>query len=170
MPSTKENLETAFAGESQANRKYTAFARKAKAEGFDKIALLFKTISEAETIHALGHLDALDGVGSTEENLKAALEGETYEVNEMYPPMLEQAKADGHKGARMFGLALSAEKVHAKLYAMALEAVAGGKDLGDDLQFYLCPVCGNIEIGQPTTPCVICSAPADRFAKYHGAK
>jgi len=162
MPTTLDNLHTAFAGESQANRKYLAFAAQADKDGMPNIAKLFRTAAEAETIHAFGHLKAMGGIGSTVENLKAAVAGETYEHEEMYPPMLEQAKAEGHKAARMFGYAVEAEEVHAKLYQMALEAAERGEDLSTS-EFYLCPVCGHIEIGQPTDPCKICGAKADKF-------
>ncbi len=161
MPTTIDNLKEAFAGESQANQKYRAFARKAEQDGFPNIARLFRTTAEAERIHAEGHLKALEAIGSTSENLQAAIDGETYEYKEMYPPMLAQAEADAHKAKRMFGYALDAEAVHAKLYAMALEAVKTGKDL--DAEFYLCPVCGNIEIGKPTESCKICGAKAEKF-------
>jgi rubrerythrin len=159
---TIENLKEAFAGESQANQKYRAFAKKAEKEGFPNVARLFRTAAEAERIHAEGHLGSLEGIGSTADNLQAAIEGETYETNVMYPPMFEQAKAEDHKAKRMFGYALDAEAVHAKLYAMALEAVKQGKDL-TEVEFYLCPVCGNIEIGKPTEACKVCGAKADKF-------
>ncbi len=161
--STAEDLKTAFAGESQANQKYRAFADKAEREGFPNIAKLFRTTAEAERIHAAGHLGSMDGIGSTAENLKAAIGGETYEFTEMYPPMLEQAKAEGHKAAaRMFDYALSAEAVHAKLYALALEAAASGKDL-TEVKFYLCPVCGNIELGTPPAECPVCGLKGEKF-------
>src|SRR5512137_2975448 len=105
MASTETNLKEAFAGESQANRKYLAFARKAEQEGFANVARLFRTAAEAETIHAHGHLAALDGIRSTAENLTEAVGGETYEYREMYPPMLERAQTAGHKAKRMFGYA-----------------------------------------------------------------
>jgi rubrerythrin len=162
MPTTIENMKTAFAGESQANQKYRAFAKKAEQDGFPNVARLFRTTAEAERIHAEGHLGSLDGVGDTAANLQAAIEGETYETNVMYPPMYEQAKAEDHKAKRMFGYALDAEAVHAKLYAMALEAVKSGKDL-TDVEFYLCPVCGNIELGKPTENCKVCGAKADKY-------
>jgi len=161
MPTTIDNLKDAFAGESQANQKYRAFAKKAEQDGFPNVAKLFRTAAEAERIHAEGHLKALEGVGSTADNLQAAISGETYEFQNMYPPMLEQAKADDHKAKRMFGYALDAEAVHAKIYAMALEAVKAGKDM--DVEFYLCPVCGNIELGKPTEACKVCGAKADKF-------
>jgi len=164
MPTTLENLHEAFAGESQANRKYLAFAEKAEKEGLPNIAKLFRTTAAAETIHANAHLKAMDGVGTTAENLKAAIDGETYEAKTMYPPMLEQAKAEGHKAARMFGYAVEAEAVHAELYQMALAAAAKGEDLGTNA-FYLCPVCGHIEMGAPTEPCPICGAKPEKFSQ-----
>src|SRR5512136_3065070 len=129
MPTTHENLSVAFAGESQANRKYLAFARAAEKEGFPQVARLFRAAAEAETIHALAHFQNLGGVGTTLENLKAAVAGETYEYSEMYPPMVEQAKAEGHRGKTMLGFANEAEKVHARLFRQALEAMQAGKDL-----------------------------------------
>lgn len=164
MSTTEKNLKEAFAGESQANRKYIAFAKKAEQEGFINVARLFRTAAEAETIHAMGHLNALGIVGSTADNLRAAIAGETYEHAEMYPPMLKQAEADDHKGKRMLGYALKTEEVHANLYKMALEAVAQGKDL-TETSFYLCPVCGHIEMGQPPASCPVCGAAGTRFQK-----
>ena len=162
MSTTEGNLKEAFAGESQANRKYLAFARKADQDGFPNVARLFRTAGEAETIHALGHLGALEGVGSTADNLRAAVQGETYEYTEMYPPMLEQAVADDHRAKRMFGFAMKAEAVHAKLYQMALEAVTEGKDLAET-NFYLCPVCGHIELGTAPERCPICGTRGEKF-------
>jgi len=164
MSTTKDNLKTAFAGESQANRKYLAFAKKAEEEGYANIARLFRTAAEAETIHALGHFTALDGVQSTADNLKAAIAGETYEYAEMYPPMLQQAEADNHKAKRMFNLAAKAEAVHARLYQAALDSLMQGKDLAE-ANVYLCPVCGHIEFGKPPETCPICNARSERFIK-----
>ena len=164
MPTTLDNLKEAFAGESQANQKYRAFAKKAERDGFPNIARLFRTTAEAERIHAEGHLGSLEGVGSTAENLQAAIEGETYEYTKMYPPMHEQAETDNHKAKRMFGYALEAEAVHAKLYALALEAVKQGKDL-TEVEFYLCPVCGYIEFGKPSEPCPVCGTKPDKFVQ-----
>jgi rubrerythrin len=113
MSTTSDNLKTAFAGESQANQKYRAFAKKAEQDGFPNVARLFRTAAEAERIHAEGHLKAMDGIDATTDNLQAAINGESYEYKEMYPPMLEQAKADDHKAKRMFGYALAAEEIHA---------------------------------------------------------
>jgi rubrerythrin len=162
MNSSTDNLKEAFAGESQASQKYLAFARKAQKEGFQNIASLFRTAAEAERIHAEGHLGALDGIASTAENLRAAIEGETYEFTQMYPPMLKQAEAEGHKAKRMFDYAARAEAVHARLYQLALEAVQKGQDLAE-AQIYLCPVCGDIEFGAPPANCPICKAKGSSF-------
>lgn len=164
MATTKENLKEAFAGESQANQKYRAFAKKAEKEGFANIAKLFRTAAEAERIHAEGHLNSLEGIGSTIENLRAAIAGETYEYTEMYPPMYDQAVGDDHKAQRMFKYALDAEKVHAELYKLALEAAEQGKDL-DVSEIYLCPVCGHIEFGKPEANCPICGTLASKYVK-----
>ena len=164
MSSTEKNLKEAFAGESQANRKYLAFARKAEQEGFANIARLFRITAEAETIHAHGHLAALGAVGTTAENLQAAIAGETYEYTEMYPPMLSDAQAEGHRAARMFGYAVEAEEVHARLYSLALEAVKKGEDIAG-VEFHLCPVCGYIELGPAPDVCPICKAKGATFIK-----
>lgn len=162
MTSTKDNLKEAFAGESQASQKYLAFAEKAEREGFPNIARLFRTTAAAERIHAVGHMKALDWIGSTVENLQAAIAGETYEYTEMYPPMLEQAEAENNKAKRMFNYAVQAEEVHATLYNLALQAAQRGEDL-EETEFYLCPYCGYIEFGKPTEPCPICGTKPDKF-------
>lgn len=159
---TNENLKAAFAGESQAFQKYRAFAKKAEQDGLPNIARLFRTTAEAERIHAEGHLKALEAVGSSAENLQAAINGETYEFQEMYPPMLAQAESEEHKAKRMFNYAVQAEAVHARIYALALEAAQAGKDMAN-AEFYLCPICGYIELGQPTTDCPICGTKANKF-------
>jgi len=164
MPTTNENLAVAFAGESQANRKYTAFARQAEKDGLPQIAKLFRAAAEAETLHALGHFANMGGVGSTLQNLEAAVAGETYEFSTMYPPMVEQAKAEGHKAKTMLGFANEAEKVHARLFQQALDAMKSGKDLSQ-MDVYLCPVCGDLEFGLPTEKCPICGAPAAKYQK-----
>jgi rubrerythrin len=164
MPTTLDNLKEAFAGESQAYQKYVNFAKKAEQEGFHNVAMLFRTAAEAEKIHAEGHLKSMEGVGTTAQNLQAAVDGETYEYTTMYPPMLRQSEADNDRARRMFGYAVQAEAVHARLYAVALEAVKQGKDL-TGAEFYLCPVCGNIEIGKPAEACRICGAKPDKFVK-----
>jgi rubrerythrin len=162
MTTTESNLKEAFAGESQANRKYLAFAKKAEQEGFNNVARLFRTAAEAETIHALGHLNALNGVQSTADNLREAIEGETFEFTKMYPPMLEQAQNDNPKAKRMFEFALKSEAVHAQLYKLALEAILQGKDLAET-KFYLCPVCGHIEMGNPPVACPICGVKGEKY-------
>lgn len=164
MPTTKENLDTAFSGESQAYQKYSAFAKKAQKDGFENIAKLFRTTAEAEKIHAEGHLKAMDKIGSTLENLEAAISGETYEFEDMYPPMYEQADKENHKAKKMFGYALEAEKVHAQLYAKALQAVKEGKDL-DEVTIYLCPTCGYIELGTPPEKCPVCGVKGSTFVQ-----
>ncbi len=167
MSTTADDLKTAFAGESQANRKYLAFAQQAERDGFPNVARLFRTAAEAETIHALGHLGALGGIRTTVENLQAAIDGETYEFTHMYPPMIETAGRERHKGKRMMEYASKAEAVHARLYAKALEAVRAGQDLRD-AEFYLCPVCGNIELGRPAAACPICGAKPEKYTRIAG--
>lgn len=157
MATTKDNLKEAFAGESQANQKYKAFAKKAEKDGFVNIAKLFRTTAEAERIHAEGHMKALDLIQSTAENLQAAVDGETFEYTKMYPPMVELAEADGHKAKTMFKFAVDAERVHAEIYQKALEAVKKGVDL-DTSDFYLCTVCGYIEVGSAPEKCPVCGA------------
>jgi rubrerythrin len=164
MPTTIENLHVAFAGESEANRKYLAFARQADKEGLPQIAKVFRAAAEAETIHALAHLTNAGGVRSTLENLEAAVAGETYEFTQMYPPMVEQAKLEGHKAKVMFEFATKAEKVHAGLFGQALAAIRSGADLSQ-MDVYLCPVCGDVEFGLPPDRCPICNAPASRYQK-----
>lgn len=162
MSETKNNLKEAFAGESQANQKYRAFAKKAEKEGFKNVAKLFKTTAEAERIHAEGHLNALEMVGSTAENLQSAIDGETYEFTKMYPPMYEGAVQENHKAKTMFNFALKAEEVHANLYSKALEAVKNGKDIDSDA-IYLCPVCGFIAIDDIPEKCPVCGVSKDKF-------
>jgi rubrerythrin len=159
---TFENLMAAFAGESQANRKYLAYSKKAEAEGKKNAAKLFKVASEAETIHALKHFDAAKMVHGTEENLKDAVSGETHEYEEMYPEFVKIAEAEGNKAAVLsFTFAMKAEAVHAKLYKDALEKI----DETEEVFYYLCPVCGNIETSRPDK-CSICGAPGSAFIKF----
>jgi rubrerythrin len=162
MATTSENLKTAFAGESQANRKYLAYAKKADKDGFPTVARLFRAAAEAETIHAHGHLNAMGGIRTTLENLQDAAAGETHEFQEMYPPMLEEATKENHRAKTMFNYAVQAEEVHARLYELAVAAVKAGHDLSD-AEIYLCPVCGHIEIGKPNAKCPICGLPADKY-------
>jgi len=164
MATTKDNLKEAFAGESQANQKYLAFAKEAENAGFGNVAKLFRTTAQAERIHAEGHFAALGGIGSTAENLEAAIGGETFEYHKMYPPMLEQAETDNHPAKRMFTFALKAEQVHAELYKKALEAVRNGQDL-TATEVWLCPFCGHIELDNPPETCPICGAKASQFVQ-----
>ena len=165
MATTQENLAAAFAGESQANRKYLCFAKKAEEEGFPIVAKLFRAAAEAETVHAFGHFKNMGGIKSTLENLQAAFDGETFEYKEMYPPMIEQATKEGHKGKGMLVWANKAEEVHANLYAKAIEAVKAGKDL-EQMDIWYCPLCGFIEYGEKAPEkCPICGAPAAKLIK-----
>lgn len=163
MSKTLKNLKDAFAGESQANRKYLAYADKAQAEGKPGVAKLFRAAAAAETIHAHAHLRLMKGIGTTEENLKDAIEGETYEFKSMYPEMMEDAKAEGENAVlRYFGFANEAEKVHAELYTQALKADG---DVFADADFYICSVCGHTTDGQPDEKCPICGAAPKAYHK-----
>jgi rubrerythrin len=164
MPTTLENLKEAFAGESQAFQKYSSFAKRADQDGLPTIARLFRLTAQAEKIHAEGHFKSMDAVGSTVDNLKAAIEGETYEFTHMYPPMLQQAEKDGHKAKKMFSYAVEAEAVHARLYTQAMEAAKAGKDLNVK-DFYLCPVCGYIEFGKAPDKCPVCGTLGTKFVQ-----
>jgi rubrerythrin len=165
MATTTENLLAAFAGESQANRKYLAFAAQAEKDGKPNVARLFRAAAEAETIHAHTHFRNLGGVKGTPENLEAAIAGETYEATTMYPAMVKDAEADGNAAvAKSFDLALRAEARHAKLYRETLDAVRLGRDL-ESAEVFLCTVCGNLELKQPTTNCEICGATPDKFVR-----
>lgn len=158
---TLKNLLEAFAGESQANRKYLAYAKQAEADGFAAAAKLFRAASDAETIHALKHFNVADQVGTTEENLADAVAGETHEYQEMYPDFLKQAEEEGNKAAvTSFRYAMMAEEVHARLYQQLLDTPPEGEG-----QYFLCPVCGNIEQVLPER-CPICGAPKDKFIEY----
>jgi len=158
-----DNLQDAFAGESQANRKYLAFAKQADADGLPQVAKLFRAAAEAETVHAHSHFRAMGGVKTTTENLEAAIAGEGYEVEEMYPPMLAGAQEEGNKQAEIsFKNALAVEKVHFALYTKALEAVKGGGDL-PTTSIYICPVCGNTVEGGVPDVCDVCNVPGSKF-------
>lgn len=162
MSQSEKNLQEAFAGESQANRKYLAFAEKADKEGYSQIARLFRAAAAAETVHAHSHLKAMKGVAGTAENLKAAIAGETHEYESMYPPMIEAAVAEGNKSAeRSFRYANAVEKVHADLYKAALEKMG---DL-EETDYYICPVCGHTVEGNPEDKCPVCGAAAKMFFK-----
>lgn len=160
---TDENAQNAYAGESQANRKYSVFAEKADADGYPNVAKLYRAASQAEAVHAKRLLFVLGQVGSTEENLKKSVEGENYEFTTMYPEFVQQAKEERkNEAALVFTHAMKAEEVHANLYLQALESVRTGKDLEAD-GIYLCPVCGNIEIGSAPEKCPICGVPQRMF-------
>ncbi len=162
MSNTLRNLQDAFAGESQANRKYLAFAIKAEREGYVQVAKLFRAAAEAETIHAHNHLKGLKGINSTKENLEAAISGESYEFQKMYPRMIEEAEAEGHAAAlRSFSLANEVEKVHARLYQTALESL--GKNIEAD--YYVCQVCGYTAEGAAPDECPVCKAKKQAFRK-----
>lgn len=162
MSKTEKNLLEAFAGESQANRKYLAFAKQAEKEGFPRIARLFRAAAEAETIHAHAHLKVVGGINSTADNLREAIEGETHEFKSMYPEMIKTAEEEGNKAAvRTFTYANEVEKVHANLYKKALENM----DKQESVDYYICTVCGyTCENGPPET-CPVCNSKAKAFVK-----
>jgi rubrerythrin len=162
MPTSEDNLKEAFAGESQANRKYLAFAEKADTEGYAQVAKLFRAAAAAETVHAHTHLKTLGGIGSTAENLKAAVEGETFEFKDMYPAMIATAQAEGNKKAeRTFTYANEVEKIHAALYQKALDNI----DSAEDVDYYVCSVCGHTVENEAPDRCPVCKAVAKAFNK-----
>ena len=163
MGNTQENLGAAFAGESQANRRYLFFAEKAEKDGHPQVARLFRAIAEAETVHARNHLSTMGNIKSTEENLKEAIGGEHYEFTKMYPEFIEQAKSEGVKRAEAtFDFANKVEKIHHTLYEKALQAVEGSQKL-EDKPFFVCQVCGYTVAGAAPDKCPICQAPQSRF-------
>lgn len=162
MNYTNENLKKAFSGESQANRKYLAFAKKADEEGLAQVAKLFRAAADAETVHALAHLDKLDGVKTTEENLKQAIEGETHEAEEMYPAMILHAKEENNKAAEVgFRWANEVEAEHAELYKEALSKLRD-MESGD---YYVCQACGHTHFKNAPDVCPVCGAPKEMFKK-----
>jgi len=163
---TEANLKAAFAGESQAHMKYTIFADKARQEGFPSVARLFEAISYAERVHATAHLRNLEGIGNTAENLDTAIDGENYEVNEMYPAFRAVAELQEEKGAiRSTTYALEAEKIHAQMYADAKKAVLAGKDM-DVGDVYICEVCGYTGFGEAPAVCPVCKAKKEKFRLF----
>jgi rubrerythrin len=163
MSKTEKNLKDAFAGESQANRKYLAFAQKAQTEGYPQVAKLFRAAAEAETVHAHTHLRTLKGVKSTLENLKEAHGGETYEFQTMYPPMIAEAKAEGNEAAvRTFTYANEVEKVHAALYQKAIDNLGKAAEAVD---YYVCSVCGYTCEKEAPEECPVCKAKKKVFMK-----
>lgn len=162
MSKTEQNLSEAFAGESQANRKYLAFAKQAEQEGYKQVAKLFRAAAEAETVHAHSHLRTMGGVKSTADNLQEAISGETHEFNSMSPAMIEAAKAENEKAAeRSFTFANEVEKVHAALYEKALANLEGLKET----DYYVCSVCGYTVEDGPPDECPVCKAKAKAFLK-----
>ncbi|MBU2549422.1 MAG: rubrerythrin family protein [Proteobacteria bacterium] len=162
MSKTLQNLKDAFAGESQANRKYLAFAEKADKEGFGQAARLFRAAAAAETIHAHAHLRAMDGIGSTADNLREAIAGETHEFTRMYPAMIEAAEAEAERKAeRSFRYANAVEKVHADLYQKYLDGLEGL----EETDMYVCPLCGYTCEGEAPDNCPVCNAKKASFFK-----
>ncbi len=160
---TQENLKEAFAGESQANRKYLAFADKAEQEGFKQVARLFRAAADAETVHAKNHLRVMGGVGKTIDNLKSAISGETVEFRDMYPRFIEQAKKEKASDAVIlsFDVANQVEKIHAGLYQKALDDLGRNKET----VYHVCQICGNTVEGDAPERCPICNAPREMFRK-----
>jgi len=160
---TIDNLQDAFAGESQANRKYLAFAKKAEADGFPQIAKLFRAAAAAETVHAHAHLRVMGGVRDTGANLEEAVEGEGFEFQNMYPKFVADAKAEGNKGAQIsFENALAVEEIHHGLYSEALGTFKAGKDL-PVASIFVCGVCGNTVLKEAPEKCPVCGAPQKKF-------
>ena len=163
---TKENLSAAFAGESQAHMKYLAFSAQAEKVGKPNIARLFHAIAYAEQVHATNHLKVLGGVGDTVANLEGAMGGETFEVDEMYPAYLAVAELQAEKGAmRSMTYAIEAEKIHAEMYADAIESAKADEDI-DIGEVYICPVCGYTHIGEPPDRCPVCNAKKEIFKAF----
>jgi rubrerythrin len=162
MP-TADNLQAAFAGESQANRKYLAFAAKADAEGHPQIAKLFRAAAAAETVHAHAHLRVMGGIGDTRKNLEAAIDGEGHEFREMYPAFIEVAEREGNRAAVVsFRNANAVEKIHFDLYSKALETLNAGNDLSP-AAIHVCEICGNTVVGEVPDKCPVCGAAKTKF-------
>ena len=165
MGTTQENLQAAFAGESQANRCYLFFAEKADETGHKQIARQFRAAAEAETVHARNHLGTMGDIKSTKENLEAAIEGESYEFTKMYPDFIKQAKSENNEQAgNSFDLANKVEKIHHSLFQKTLGALESGQSLGDK-PFFVCQVCGNTVEGEAPERCPICGAPRSKFKR-----
>jgi rubrerythrin len=163
MSKANDDLKAAFAGESQANRRYLAFAKKAEEDGYPQIAKLFRAAAAAETIHAHNHLRAMGGVNTTAENLGAAIAGENYEVVNMYPEFIKDAEEEGSKKAQStFRWAFEVEKVHEKLYRAAAERLKAGADT-PPVEYYVCPICGYTHEGTPPDKCPVCGTPGSKF-------
>ena len=163
---TEKSLGEAFAGESMAHMKYLIFSEEAEREGYPSVARLFRAIAYAEYVHAKHHARNLGYIGKTPENLSAGIEGETFEVEEMYPAYDAIAELQGEEGARTsIKYALEAEKIHAELYKKAKEAVEKGSD-ADVGEVYICPVCGYTHVGTPPDKCPVCGLPSEKFKKF----
>ena len=163
MSETNKNLREAFSGESQANRRYLAFARKAEDEGYLQIAKFFKAAAEAETVHALNHLRIIGEINSTVNNVKSAISGETHEFKNMYPKFIELANKEGNKQAAWsFNVANKVEKIHANLLTEINAALEEGKKL-DNVDYYICKVCGNTVEGSVPDTCPVCNVPGKKF-------
>lgn len=165
MTQVDDDLQAAFAGESQANRKYLAFAKQADKDGYPQIAKVFRAAAAAETVHAHNHLRAMKAIGSTAENIQHAIKGEHYEFTDMYPDFLKHARAEGHKAAaRSFDYANQVEKVHHELYSKALKAAQEEKDL-EAVEIHVCEICGYTHEGAPPATCPVCSAKKNKFTR-----
>ncbi|MBA7496061.1 Rubrerythrin-2 [subsurface metagenome] len=165
MSDTEKNLQEAFAGESQANRRYLFFADKAEKESHPQVARLFRAAAEAETVHARNHFAAMNGIGSTRDNLLAAVMGEHYEFTRMYPPFIEQAESENNKRAqRTFEYANEVEQIHHGHFEEALKALEVGQQVKDE-PYFVCQVCGNTVAGEAPDKCPVCGAPRDRFKR-----
>ena len=163
MSNTVENLKAAFAGESQANRKYLAFAKQADKDGYPQIAKLFRAVAAAETVHAHNHFRIMGGVGSTEENLKAGIAGESYEITSMYPEFIAEAEAAGEKKAlNSFRWAWEVEKEHEQIFKQVISDM-GAEIAG--LEIWVCPVCGHTHLGVRPEKCPVCGTPGERFER-----
>lgn len=163
MSKSEDCLKEAFAGESQANRKYLAYAAKADQEGYPQVARMFRAAAEAETVHAHNHLKALKGIRSTKENLGDAISGETHEFKTMYPEMIEAAKAEGNREAeRTFSYANEVEKVHAQLYTKLLDTLGTSQEI---FQYYVCPICGYTAEREAPDVCPVCGTKGKVFKR-----
>jgi rubrerythrin len=163
MSKTMENLKEAFAGESQANRKYLAYAKKADEEGHPQAARMFRAAAAAETVHAHAHLRAMGGIGTTRDNLKDAVAGETHEFKNMYPAMIETAVAEGEsQAATSFRYANAVEETHAKLYQGILDGLDGAQE---EYPYFVCPVCGHTVGKAAPEKCPVCGTAGSRFTK-----
>ncbi len=165
MSETNDNLKGAFAGESQANRRYLAYARKADEEGMQQIAKLFRAAADAETIHALNHLRIMGEIKTTADNLDKAVLGETFEFREMYPRYLGRAKKDGNQQAAWsFDVANKVEQIHASLFSKAIETLKTGEKPAS-VDYFVCSVCGNTVEDEAPEKCSVCGSPKAKFFK-----